>query len=197
MSGRQGNRELRRLQLIEAAISVIGERGLQEATVGQIAATAGFTGANLYRYFGDKDGLVEASMRHVVELVAAGRRRLLAEAQSAEDCLQAAVRAYLAPEVFRVDLCRAWIHFCAQAPHAPALTRLERLHGRLRSRSLRQAALRFLPEDAAAELVDDLAAMLDGLWVQRAQVDEGLSPAEAWLLVAPMVSARCARLKRG
>jgi TetR/AcrR family transcriptional repressor of bet genes len=197
VSGRQGNRELRRLQLIEAAISVIGERGLQEATVGQIAAAAGFTGANLYRYFGDKDGLVEASMRHVVELVAAGRRRLLAEAHSAEDSLQAAVRAYLAPEVFRVDLCRAWIHFCAQAPHAPALARLERLHGRLRSRSLRQAALRFLPEDAAAELVDDLAAMLDGLWVQRAQVDEGLSPAEAWFLVAPMVSARCARLKRG
>jgi len=185
----RASRELRRLQLIEAAIAVIGSRGLHDATVSQIAAAAGFTGANLYRYFSDKDGLVEASMRYIVELAAAEQRRLLAAAGSAEERLRAAVRAYLASAVFRVELCRAWVHFCAQAPHAKPLALLERLHTRSRFRSLRQAASPLMPAAAAASLAADLAAMLDGLWVQRAQVDEGLSPEEAWALVEPVLRA--------
>ncbi len=194
---RQANRELRRLQLIEATIASINERGLMEATISQIAAAAGFTGANLYRYFGDKEGLLEATMRHIIELVNIEQRRLLAQAEGPEERLLAIVRANLSPAVFRVEICRAWVHFWAQASHIRALARLERLGGRLLRRSLRRAAGDLLPPAAAERLTDETVALLDGLWVQRAQVDGGIGPDAAAALLVNAVGERLRQLSAG
>lgn len=192
--GRRANRELRRLQLIEAAIASLNDRGPVEATVSQIAAAAGFTGANLYRYFGDKEGLLEATMRHIVELGQAEQSRLVATAGSPRERLQAIVAAQLSPPVFRVEICRAWLHFLAQAPHVPALARLQRLQERLLRRSLSRAAGALLPAPAAARLVAECAALLEGLRVQRAQTDEGLPPDEALALLARVLDERLPQL---
>ena len=192
--GRRANRELRRLQLIEATIVSLNEKGPMEATISQIAAAAGFTGANLYRYFGDKEGLLEATMRHIVELGQAEQRRLLAAAQDPRARLMAVVAAALSPAVFQVGICRAWLHFLAQSPHLPALARLERLQERLLRRSLSQAAVALLPAPAAARLVEECLALLGGLRVQRAQTDEGLEPDEALSLVRQVLEERLPQL---
>lgn len=194
---RQANRELRRLQLIEATIASINERGLMDATISQIAAAAGFTGANLYRYFGDKEGLLEATMRHIVELGQAEQRRLLALAEGPRERFLALVGAALAPTVFRVETCRAWLHFLAQAPHMASLARLERLSARLLRRSLSRAAADLLPPAAALRLADETVALLEGLRVQRAQVDEGFTPEDALTLVRSVVLDRLRQLAAG
>jgi len=190
----RADREERRLQLIEAAIATVNEKGLLEASVSQIAAAAGFTGAHLYRYFGDKEGLLAATMRHIVGLVQAERRRMAAGAADAEARFLALLAADLSPAVFRVDLCRAWLHFQAQASHVPALARLDRLDDRLLQRSLRQAAEALLPPPAAGRLAAEAAALIQGLRVQRAQRDEGFPPAQAQALVQAAMQARLRQL---
>ncbi len=187
---RQARREERRLQLIEATIATVNERGLMEATVSQIAAAAGFTGANLYRYFGDKEGLFAATMRHIVGRVQAEQRRRTAGLEDPGARFLALLEANLSPAVFRVDLCRAWLHFQAQASHSPAMARLERLNDRLLARALRREAQALLPREGARRLAEEAAALLQGLRVQRAQVDEGFTPEEAQALVRAAMGSR-------
>ena len=55
----------RRTQLIEATIHEIGATGTLSVTVGQIAKRAGVSPALAFHYFGDKDRLFLASMRHI------------------------------------------------------------------------------------------------------------------------------------
>ncbi len=190
----RANREERRLQLIEATIASVTERGPLESTVTQIAAAAGFTGANLYRYFGDKEGLLTATMRHIVERMQAERRRCAEQATDAKARFLAIAAANLSPAVFRVDLCRCWLHFQAQASHSAALARLERLNDRLLRRSLRQAAQALLPPAQAQRLAEEAALLIEGMRVQRAQVDEGMPPDQAATLLRGALHARLGQL---
>ena len=58
MSGRPKLTQQRRLQTLEAAVEVIGERGLCDTRVADIAARAGLSAALLLYYFGSKDNLL-------------------------------------------------------------------------------------------------------------------------------------------
>ncbi|MEV3960319.1 helix-turn-helix domain-containing protein [Nocardia sp. NPDC050193] len=58
--------------LLDAAVELIGESGLDGLTHAAVAARAGVSRATAYREFGDKDGLVSAVGRHeVAKMVAA------------------------------------------------------------------------------------------------------------------------------
>jgi AcrR family transcriptional regulator len=52
-------RERTQSQLLHAAVQVISERGLQGATMQQVAQAAGVTTATLYNHFSTKDALVQ------------------------------------------------------------------------------------------------------------------------------------------
>ena len=53
--------------LIEAGISLFAERGIAAVTVRDLAAAANVNHSMLFRYFGNKDGLVEAVFQTIFE----------------------------------------------------------------------------------------------------------------------------------
>ncbi|HTI25702.1 MAG TPA: TetR/AcrR family transcriptional regulator [Kutzneria sp.] len=61
-------------KLFDAALRLVGERGAAGVTVDEIAAEAGVAKGTVYYNFGSKDGLVDALLRHGVELLAARLR---------------------------------------------------------------------------------------------------------------------------
>src|SRR3954452_16936033 len=61
-----GMEPLRRRALIDAAISAIGERGSLDVTMSEIAGRAGVSSALAHHYFGAKDDLLQATMRHLL-----------------------------------------------------------------------------------------------------------------------------------
>src|SRR5690606_40012790 len=61
-----GMEPLRRKALIDAAILAIGERGSLDVTMSEIAGRAGVSAALAHHYFGAKDGLLQATMRHIL-----------------------------------------------------------------------------------------------------------------------------------
>jgi hypothetical protein len=86
------------------------------------------------------------------------------------------------------------VNFWAAAPHVPALARLERLNRR-RNRSNLIAAYRGLvPAERAPDLADELAATLDGYWVQRAQSDCTLTPERARRMMKAQIRKDIARI---
>jgi AcrR family transcriptional regulator len=64
MPGRPKLTQQRRLQALDAAVEVIGERGLCETRVADVAARAGLSPALLLYYFGSKDNLLTEALTH-------------------------------------------------------------------------------------------------------------------------------------
>ena len=58
--------ETRRRALIGAALREISDRGSLDVTVAQIASRAGVSSALAHHYFGGKDDLILATMRHLL-----------------------------------------------------------------------------------------------------------------------------------
>jgi len=67
--------EARRGQIVLAALTCFGRRGVNGATMRDIAAEAGLSTGLLYRYFRDKEALVEA----ITELATGQQARFIAE----------------------------------------------------------------------------------------------------------------------
>ena len=72
MSARTGMAETRRRALIGAALREISDRGSLDVTVAQIASRAGVSSALAHHYFGAKDDLILATMRHLLAEFGAG-----------------------------------------------------------------------------------------------------------------------------
>ena len=77
-------------KLFDAALRLVGERGAAGVTVDEIAAEAGVAKGTVYYNFGSKDGLVDALLRHGVELLAA-RLRAAEDVDDSDESLETLV----------------------------------------------------------------------------------------------------------
>lgn len=75
---------IRREELVQAALEVIGKRGVRALTIAAIAETAGMSEANIYRHFSGKDDIFSAladfigsSVMGKAATIAAGSRKPL------------------------------------------------------------------------------------------------------------------------
>ena len=82
MTPRTGMAEARRRALIGAALQEISDRGSLDVTVAQIASRAGVSSALAHHYFGAKDDLILATMRHLLAEFGAGVVARLRRAES-------------------------------------------------------------------------------------------------------------------
>lgn len=63
--------EARKESILEAALRVFARRGIQYATMAEIAEDAGISAGAIYRYFAGKDALIEACFEENVEAMTA------------------------------------------------------------------------------------------------------------------------------
>lgn len=161
-----GMEPIRRAALVEATIDEIGQAGTLDVTVAQIARRAGMSSALAHHYFGGKEQIFLAAMRHVLALYGAGVRGALAMADGPRGRLEAIVRASFAGENFRPEVISAWLNFYVLAQrNADARRLLTIYHARLRA-NLRHA-LRPLAGDDAARLAETAAALVDGVYLRE------------------------------
>jgi AcrR family transcriptional regulator len=163
--------EERRASLGEAVWRVALRRGLEEATLREIAAEAGWSTGVLTHYFADKDELVCFAFRLVVER-ASDRYLTAAEAEDSVDRIRAALRETLPLDEERLAEARVWLAFLGRSLSHPGLAEERRaFYAQWR------ASLAGLTEDgrrrghlrpgldAEAEAVG-LIALVDGLALQ-------------------------------
>ncbi len=161
-----GMEPIRRAALIDAAIAEIGAAGSLAVTVGQIARRAGVSTGLAHHYFGGKDDILLAAMRHVMREYAREVRAGLGKAATPMERIEAIVRGSFAPSNFRPDTIAAWLNFYVLALSSDAAARLHRVYaGRLRSNLCH--ALRPLVGDDADMLALRTAAMIDGLYLHQ------------------------------
>jgi TetR/AcrR family transcriptional repressor of bet genes len=164
-----GMREVRRAQLIDATLLTIDEAGLAGTTLASVAQRARISTGIVSHYFGDKDGLLEATMRHILrDLWAATTRRRIAAKPQPRARLRAIVAANFDVSQLSGPVMKTWLAFWAQSMHEPQLRRLQRVNTRRLFSNLCAEFAKVLPRAQARRAASGLAAMIDGLWLRGA-----------------------------
>lgn len=164
-----GMEPIRRAALVEATIHEIGEQGSLDVTVGAIAKRAGMSSALAHHYFGGKEQIFLAAMRHTLTLYGAEVRGALAMAKSPRTRVEAIVRASFSNSSFRPDVIAAWLNFYVLAQRVPEAKRLLSIYqARLRSNLIH--ALRPSLAGGAPDVASNIAAMIDGVYLRQSLV---------------------------
>ena len=162
-----GMEPIRKAALVNATIVEIGRSGSLDVTVGQIAKRAGMSTALAHHYFGGKEAMFLAAMRHVLSLYGAEVRGALAVSNGDEGRLHAIVRASFSPTSVRREVVGAWLNFYVLAQTVPEARRLLAVY-QARLRSNLMVGLRPLVGAGADHVARGLGALIDGVYLREA-----------------------------
>lgn len=164
-----GMEPIRREALVKATIAEIGARGSLDVTVGAIAKRAGMSSALAHHYFGGKEQIFLAAMRHTLSLYGAQVRGALAMAHTPQERVEAVVRASFASSNFRPEVIAAWLNFYVLAQTVPDAKRLLTIY-QTRMRSNFVHDLRKILPDRATLVAERLAGLIDGIYLRQSLV---------------------------
>ena len=176
-----GMQPIRRSQLIHATLEAVDQVGMGDASIALIARLAGVSNGIISHYFQDKNGLLEATMRHLLSALskAVRERRAALYDDSPRAHLRAIVEGNFDDSQVNGPAMKTWLAFWATSMHQPALRRLQRVNDhRLYSNLCYQFRGQLSADDARAA-ARGLAALIDGLWLRGALTGDAFDTDEA------------------
>ena len=173
---RVGTEKLRKQELIEATIKSIENHGFQGTTIMTISRQANMSAGIISHYFGSKQGLILATIRHLLEQLKQGLLQQIAACEQTltpELRLQMIVDTNFACFQQSTSITRTWLCFWAQALHDPELARLQSVNSKRLQRNLLYSYKQVITDKAQATTAANMtAAMIDGLWL-RSSLSQG------------------------
>ncbi len=163
-----GMEPVRRRALIDATISAIGERGALDVTMSDIAGRAGVSAALAHHYFGAKEELLHATMRHLLSLLGADARNALRAASDDRDRVSGIIAVNFSHQQFQTETIAAWLSFYVDAQKSGEMRRLLRIYAQRLHSNLMSGLVHLMPRPDAQTTAQGIAAMIDGLYIRRA-----------------------------
>jgi len=166
-----GMQPLRRQAMIRATISEIAAAGSLDVTVSQIAKRAGMSPALAMHYFGTKDKIFLATMRHVLELYRQAVRKRLDGVSDPYERIVGIIDASFEASQLEREVVAAWLAFYVRALQSGEARRLLNVYaGRLQS-NLRFNLRQLFDEATAKQIAQGLASLIDGFYIRHALQD--------------------------
>ncbi|SFR34438.1 transcriptional regulator, TetR family [Yoonia tamlensis] len=183
-----GMEPIRRAALVKATIDEIGATGTLDITVSKIAKRAGMSSALAHHYFGGKEQIFLAAMRHTLTVYGAEVRGALAMADGPKLRLEAIIRAGFTSSNFRREVIAAWLNFYVLAQSNPQAQRLLTIYQR-RLHSNLVFNLRPLVGGHADAVAERIAGLIDGLYLRRGLDPRGEAGVDATAHVLALLHA--------
>jgi TetR/AcrR family transcriptional repressor of bet genes len=190
------SRDERQRHLVQATLSAIHKYGFHDATVLRIAEEAGLSGGNIHYHFKSKEELFAAAMRALMSDLSDLLVERLAAAETPLERLHATIGANLSERIFTEQTCFVWLQFWSETSRHEKLARLERINASRFRGTLVDALKQLVPPDEADAIAHELIALVDGLWIRRAQIGDALSPAEARRIAFDYLDGRLPAARR-
>jgi TetR/AcrR family transcriptional repressor of bet genes len=187
-----GMEPLRRRALIDATIATIGDRGTLDVTMSEIAGRAGVSSALAHHYFGAKQDLLKATMRHLLAELGRDAREALRRTASPRERVSAIVAVNFSAKQFQPDTVAAWLAFYVEAQRSPELRRLLRVYARRLHSGLMSGLIGLLAREEAERAAEAIAALIDGLYIRRALKDPAPDAASAIRLIESFIDLKLA-----
>ena len=176
----------RRRTLIAAAIGAIERAGSMEVTMAEIASRAAVSPALAHHYFGAKDDLMIAAMRHLLGEFRTCVTGRLGRAKTPRERVSAVIAGCFDESQFTREAIAAWLVFYVHARRSADAARLLRLYFRRLETNLVSGLQPLVGLPRAVTTAAAAGAMIDGVWLRQA-----LTP-----LTAPDRIAATAMLER-
>ena len=159
---------VRREEIINAAYDVIYDVGLSNTTIAQIAKKAQLSVGIVSHYFGDKQGLINACMLEMLNVLRGKTAQYKAELSDSDpqNMIKAIIDSNFDISQVNQRAMRIWLDFWSASMHMPELGRLQRINDQRLYSNLKFHFLKLLPEDQASIAARGLAALIDGLWLR-------------------------------
>ncbi len=187
-----GIEEERRRSLIEATVDAIHERGYSDVTMAQIAKRAGVSGGLVHHYFGSKDQLLAATMRHLLTELGRAISDNLAKAETPRERISAIIAGNFAVDQFKPAVIAAWLAFYVQSRTTDSNRRLLRIYAARLASNLTHNLRAFMSQDEARRIAEGTASMIDGVWIRQALRDTKSDRQAAIAMVEDYVEAQIA-----
>lgn len=169
-----------RERVLDALSSITAERGLDEVTIREVAATAGVSIGTVQYYCRSKDEMLRVAFEHISERLL-GRIAAIPTRGSVRSVLRRALLEFLPLDERRRTEARVYLAFAARAAVSPELARVQQnLLGELRRRCRDAFALAKERGEAPADLDPRRAgtavtALIDGLLLHLLTDTTGIS----------------------
>ncbi|PRD50207.1 transcriptional regulator BetI [Phyllobacterium myrsinacearum] len=187
-----GMEPLRKRELIDAAIRTIGQRGSLDVTVAEIAHEAGVSPALAHHYFGGKEQLMLATMRHLLKELGQDLLAALATAQTPAQRVAAIIAVNFSASQFAPQTVAAWLTFYVHAQQSVETRRLLRVYARRMQSNLAFALSSMTDRATALQVAEGTGAMIDGLYIRHALRNGAPEAASAIALVEDYVTTKLA-----
>lgn len=158
--------EMRRNQIIKAAIMTIAELGYMNTTLLQIAKRGQVSAALISHYFQDKNGLMQEVFRSLVWRVRHSTLVRLTCASTPHERIDAVIDANLTPEEFDHNSSIVWLAFWGQVIHVPEFRRIQMIYQARMLSTLSHALRDLIPAADVRETAIAIAALIDGVWLR-------------------------------
>lgn len=164
--------DIRRRELVDAAIRAVAAHGLEKATVSTIAGEADVSPGIVHHYFNDKVSLLEAAMRAIRSpLPGLYSDYLATQPPDSSRRLHAVIQACFDSAVFSPVTVSAWTAFVVAAPHVRAFGRVRVVQRRRLISTVSHALKGRVEEDYRPWYADVIASAIDGAWFNAATVE--------------------------
>lgn len=188
-----GMEPVRRQALISAVIEAIHDRGLGQVTMGEIARRAGVSAGLAHHYFGNKNQLLIATMRHLLSELGDEIQQRLSAAETPQDRIRAIVEGNFSACQFRPSVISAWLAFYVEAQTDEEARRLLRVYQRRLESNLLHALQDLVSRERAVDIAEMAASLIDGVWIRRSLAGEAPDPMSAAQLVETAIFSAVSR----
>ena len=188
-----GMEPVRRQALISAVIEAIHDRGLGQVTMGEIARRAGVSAGLAHHYFGNKNQLLIATMRHLLSELGDEIQQRLSAAETPQDRIRAIVEGNFSACQFRPSVISAWLAFYVEAQTDEEARRLLRVYQRRLESNLLHALQDLVSRERAVDIAEMAASLIDGVWIRRSLASEAPDPMSAAQLVETAIFSAVSR----
>lgn len=180
-----GMPNIRKPQLVNATMAVIGKVGLHGASIALISREAGVSTGIINHYFGGKQGLLEETMRVILrqhsDTVKSALKVLPADAH--QQRINAIIDANFIGFQTKSKVTKTWLAFWSYSMHDAQLKRLQRVNEKRLISHLRLELKALLPLERANIVAAGIAALIDGIWLRGALNPGGIDANAARIII--------------
>lgn len=162
-----GMEDFRKKSLISATLHTIQDKGTIDVRVSDVARQAGVSSGLAHHYFGSKDRMILAALRHLLTEFRTLIIEELSKAKTSRERLSAVVTASLNQCQFRQENVTAWLIFYAHAQNSVEAQKLLRVYVKRLQSNLRHD-LKPLIGDKSAEVAEIVGSLIDGIYIRQA-----------------------------
>ena len=163
-----GMEKIRKAQLIDATLEAIEKYGFHGTTVSVISKKANVSTGIISHYFGDKAGLIDATMRYLLEQLKQELLNHLPDNHNHHARLHAIIDANFASVQRSKKAAVTWLVFWTQSMHSPELARLQKVNAKRLVSNLKYSLKHLIKPEKVEWSAQLIAAQIDGYWLRNA-----------------------------